>query len=61
MSNNEKVTANSMLFSTGYVQHSKLTSQLSCECKQQGAINYNATQETNVTGLYVAGDTAKNM
>ena len=61
MSNHEKVPIKSLFFSTGNTQHSTLAGQLECECTQKGAINYNNTQETNVPGLYVAGDMAKDM
>ena len=59
--NGDRVPANSLFFSTGNTQHSKLACQLNCECTHKGAINYNSTQETNIPGLYVAGDMAKDM
>jgi thioredoxin reductase len=56
-----RLPASALFFSTGPVQQSDLARQLGCKCSRKGAINFNKLQQTNVPGLFVAGDTARDM
>lgn len=61
LKDNTTIGIRSLFFSTGNEQHSDLAQQLGCKCTKKGAINYNELQQTNIEGLFVAGDMAKDM
>ena len=57
----EKIPADVLFFSTGHKQQSDLAAQLGCNCSNTGAINFNRKQQTNIPGLYAAGDVVRDM
>lgn len=59
--NGTKIPASVLFFSTGCRQQSDLAAQLGCESEANGVIKCNRYQQTNIEGVYVAGDTAKDM
>lgn len=48
-----------MFFSTGQRQGSELAKNLGCELTEQGCVATGEYEETNVPGLYVAGDASR--
>lgn len=50
-----------LFFSTGQVQHSELPARLGCNFTSKGAVRQGKLQSTNVPGLYVAGDAARDV
>jgi thioredoxin reductase len=50
-----------MFFSTGSDQRSDLARQLQCDFTSKGVVRTYKHQQTNVPGLYVAGDAARDM
>lgn len=50
-----------IFFSTGSDQHSNLARQLNCDFTSRGVVKTYKHQQTNVPGLYVAGDAARDM
>ncbi len=50
-----------LFINTGHDQHSDLAASLNCEFDPKGVIKCSRTQETNVAGLYVAGDMTEDM
>lgn len=50
-----------MFFSTGTKQQSILGEELGCEFTAQGVIKTRKQQKSNIPGLYVAGDAARDM
>jgi thioredoxin reductase len=61
LKNGDEIPAKAMLFSVGQEQQSDLAKQLKCNCTPMGRITFNKLQQTNVEGLYVAGDMAWDM
>jgi len=61
LDNGERIEADYLFFSTGHQQQSDLASQLGCNCSNTGAIHFNRKQQTNVPGLYAAGDVVRDM
>ncbi|WP_242926144.1 NAD(P)/FAD-dependent oxidoreductase [Pontibacter vulgaris] len=50
-----------MFFATGTKQQSDLGNQLGCEFTNKGVIKTRRLQKSNIPGLYVAGDAARDM
>lgn len=50
-----------LFFSTGYYQRCDLAIQLNCDFTSRGVVRTYKHQQTNVPGLYVAGDAARDM
>lgn len=50
-----------LFFSTGTEQRSDLVKQLGCHFTQKGVVKTYKNQQTNIPGLYVAGDAARDM
>ena len=50
-----------MFFSTGTNQHSRLGSELGCEFTSKGVVRTRNQHPTNVPGLFVAGDSARDV
>lgn len=50
-----------LFFSTGSDQHSDLPRQLNCDFTSRGVVRTYKHQQTNLSGLYVAGDAARDM
>jgi thioredoxin reductase len=61
LSGGTSVPARALFFSIGQEQQCDLAFMLNCECNAKGLITTNRLQQTNVPGLYVAGDTAWDM
>lgn len=59
--NGTRIPASVLFFSTGHRQQSDLAQQLGCSCDSKGVIKCNRYQQTNIDGLYVAGDMARDM
>ncbi|MBA9078401.1 MULTISPECIES: NAD(P)/FAD-dependent oxidoreductase [Rufibacter] len=59
--NGEVENREAMFFSTGSDQHSDLAQQLHCDFTSKGVVKTYKHQMTNVPGLYVAGDAARDM
>ena len=55
------VACDAIFFSTGQDQKTDLGRQLSCDFTSKGVIKTYHQQQTNVPGLYVAGDAARDM
>ncbi len=55
------VRRRAMFFATGQQQHSQLPSKLGCVFNRKGTVDTNRFQATNVPGVYVAGDAAKDV
>jgi thioredoxin reductase len=61
LANGEKREHQAMFFSTGSTQQSDLGEQLGCEFTNKGVIKTRRQQKSNIPGLYVAGDAARDM
>jgi thioredoxin reductase len=57
----EMIDADFLFFSTAPKQQSNLALQLGCDCTNTGAIHFNRKQQTNIPGLYAAGDVVRDM
>jgi thioredoxin reductase len=55
------MACDAIFFSTGQDQKSELGRQLQCDFTSKGVIRTYQQQQTNVPGLYVAGDAARDM
>lgn len=61
LANGEVRQHQAMFFSTGSSQQSDLGNQLGCEFTSKGVIKTRRQQNSNIPGLYVAGDAARDM
>lgn len=57
----KKHPQDSMFFSTGTEQKSELGKNLGCEFTSEGVIKTHRLQKSNIPGLYVAGDAARDV
>ena len=57
----EKKTCDALFFVNGFDQQSHLAEQLGCRLNKNGVIETNRLEQTVVPGLYVAGDSSKDM
>lgn len=57
----EALSRRGIFFSTGQDEACKLAANLGCKFAPQGTVHTNHLQETNVPGLYVAGDACKDV
>jgi thioredoxin reductase len=57
----EKNTCEGLFFVNGFDQQSHLAEQLGCRLNKNGVIETNRLEQTPVPGLYVAGDSSKDM
>jgi thioredoxin reductase len=55
------LSCRAMFFALGTVQHSNLAQQLNSEFTRRGVVKSDKLQKTNVPGLFVAGDAARDM
>lgn len=55
------LSCDAIFFSTGTEPRSALTQQLGCKRTKKGNVKTDKFQQTNVKGLYVAGDAARDM
>lgn len=61
LSNGEKREQQVLFFSMGTKQQSDLGQQLGCEFTSKGVIKTRRLQQSNIPGLFVAGDAARDM
>jgi thioredoxin reductase len=59
--NGEASECDALFFVNGYTQHCDIAEAFGCEVSRKGVIVTNLQQQTNIKGLYVAGDAAKDM
>jgi thioredoxin reductase len=60
-SNGEQIDCDALFFVNGYKQQCDLAETFGCEISKKGVVITNRFQQTNIEGLYVAGDAAKDM
>lgn len=59
--NGEEVECEALFFVNGYTQQCNIAEAFGCELNKKGVIVTNRLQQTNIAGLYVAGDASKDM
>lgn len=59
--NGEEAACDAVFFVNGYVQQCNLAEAFGCEMSRKGVVLTNRFQQTNIEGLYVAGDAARDM
>jgi len=59
--NGEERACDALFFVNGYTQQCNIAEAFGCEVSKKGVIVTNRFQQTNIEGLYVAGDAAKDM
>jgi thioredoxin reductase len=59
--NGEEEDCEALFFVNGFVQQCDLVETFNCEMTQKGVAKANKNQQTNVPGLYVAGDVSRDM
>ena len=59
--NGTQETCDAIFFVNGFTQQCNLAEAFGCEVTKKGVIITNRFQQTNVPGLYVAGDASKDM
>ena len=59
--NGEERTCEALFFVNGFTQQCNIAEAFGCEVSRKGVIVTNRVQQTNIEGLYVAGDAAKDM
>lgn len=61
LENGEIIEREVIFFSTGQRQHSDIAVKLGCSFDRKGFIRTNKKQQTNIPGVYAAGDVTKDM
>jgi thioredoxin reductase len=59
--NGEERECDALFFVNGYTQQCNIAEAFGCEVNKKGVIVTNRFQQTNIKGLYVAGDASKDM
>lgn len=59
--NGEQRDCDTLFFVNGYEQQCNIAEAFGCEVSKKGVIVTNRLQQTNIKGLYVAGDASKDM
>lgn len=59
--NGEEDLCDALFFVNGYTQQCNLVEAFGCEINKKGVVVTNRFQQTNIPGLYVAGDASKDM
>jgi len=59
--NGEEHLCDALFFVNGYTQQCNLAEAFGCEMSKKGVVITNRFQQTNIPGLYVAGDASKDM
>ncbi len=59
--NGEERNCDALFFVNGYMQQCNIAEAFGCEVSKKGVIVTNRLQQTNIKGLYVAGDASKDM
>ncbi|HEU4469980.1 MAG TPA: NAD(P)/FAD-dependent oxidoreductase [Flavisolibacter sp.] len=60
-SNGEESDCDALFFVNGFMQQCNLAEAFGCEMSKKGVVLANSNQQTNIEGLYVAGDAARDM
>ncbi|RYD92832.1 MAG: NAD(P)/FAD-dependent oxidoreductase [Sphingobacteriales bacterium] len=61
MKNGELIEMDALFFVNGFTQQCNLAEAFGCAVGRKGAVITNRSQQTNITGLYVAGDASRDM
>jgi thioredoxin reductase len=61
LKNGETVSCDALFFVNGYTQQCNLAEAFGCEMSKKGVVITNKFQQTNIPGLYVAGDADRDM
>lgn len=61
LENGERINRNALFFSTDQYQRSHLADELGCNFAKNNVVQTDEFQQTNIPGLYVAGDAAKDV
>jgi thioredoxin reductase len=59
--NGEEASCDAIFFVNGFEQQCNLPETFGCEMSKKGVVKANKVQQTNIPGLYVAGDAARDM
>jgi len=59
--NGQENDCDALFFVNGYTQQCNIAEAFGCEVNQKGVVVTNRFQQTNIKGLYVAGDASKDM
>jgi thioredoxin reductase len=59
--NGTEVPCDALFFVNGYTQQCNLAETFGCEMSNKGVVKANRMQQTNIPGLYVAGDASRDM
>ncbi|MET0394887.1 MAG: NAD(P)/FAD-dependent oxidoreductase [Chitinophagaceae bacterium] len=59
--NEERIACDALFFVNGYTQQCGLVKDLGCTMSKKNVVITNRLQQTNVPGVYVAGDAARDM
>ncbi|MBC8035408.1 MAG: NAD(P)/FAD-dependent oxidoreductase [Chitinophagaceae bacterium] len=60
-SDGQILECDTLFFTDNYEQHCGLVTDLQCSLNSKGVVRTNNVQQTNIEGLYVAGDASKDM
>jgi thioredoxin reductase len=61
LADDQRIQCDALFFVNGYTQQCDIAQALGCRMSSKGVVLMNRYQQTNVPGLYVAGDVAKDM
>jgi thioredoxin reductase len=61
LKNGELISVDALFFVNGFTQQCNLAEAFGCHVGAKGAVITNRSQQTNITGLYVAGDASRDM
>ena len=61
MDDGREIFCDALFIATGYEPASKLFSDIGCRTSETGEVYVNHSQESNVKGVYIAGDVCKDM
>jgi thioredoxin reductase len=61
LKNGDQVDCDALFFVNGFSQQCDLAEAFGCEVNRKGVVVTNHAQQTNITGLYVAGDASRDM
>ena len=61
LSDNSSSACDALFFVTGYILQSHIVEMLGCNLTSKKSVITNRFQQTNIPGLYVAGDASKDM
>jgi thioredoxin reductase len=61
LKNKERYACEALFFVNGYTQQCGLVRELGCNISKKNVVITNRLQQTNIPGVYVAGDAAKDM